>query len=552
MATDLWKKFSSLFIFYPFVLAVFPILSLHLGNFSQVDLMEVFPFVIASLVAQTLLWFAGNSFIKSNRKTALILSGAWILFFSSGQLLPSLSSFAANWLGVDFRQEVLVHFIYWLKVSFSISLSILFLVVYLTLKSQSELKVVTLFMNASASVLLAIVVLQYLVAALSHSGVIHEFESEFSDRDLTREINIASKTPACQNGAPDIFYLILDGYGRSDILQRYYHFDNKELLGFLEASGFYLAEESHSNYSVTVLSLASSLNMAYLDDEIGEKARMTNDPYPLFRLIQSNRLFEFLSMHGYRIVAFASGYRLTEINSADLFLAPVKSFTQFQNELINLTPLPLWLLDEQNAAHRRRIRFIFDRLPDASAGERPSFVFAHIPAPHPPFVFGADGEAVSFDIRFITDDGDRLTTIIGLENYQKAYISQVSYLNRLLMDTIQKIQSSARRPLIIIIQGDHGPGSMLDWESVENSNVPERMSILNAYYFSDRRYRALYPEITPVNTFRVILDQYFCTRLGLLEDKSYFSLLNSLYGFIDVSERVSHPDLGDEFSSSSP
>lgn len=532
------EKFRSHFIVHPFVMAIFPILTLHLSNFSQVDFAEVLPFVIASLTAQSLFWFVGNKLIGSERKTALILSVAWFLFFSTGQFFPSIAGFSAKWLGVDFRREIFFHYGFWLKVSASIFLFIFSAVIYLTLRTKSELKIATRFMNASAGGLLVLLVIQYIFTGLKHSEVIREFKNSVAHLDITSDLAIGSGLSALPNDTPDIYYLILDGYGRSDILQEYYRFDNTELLLFLEANGFYLAERSHSNYSVTVLSLASSLNMTYLDGEIGGTARVTSDPYPVFRMIHVNRLFEILSRWGYRIVTFASGYKPTEINSADLFLTPGSSFTQFQNGLINLTPLPLWLLNEQYETHRRRIRFIFNELPGVTIEEQPSFVFAHIPSPHPPFVFGSDGQAVNLDLSFTMDDGDRLTALIGQENYKKAYISQVRYLNQLLMEAVRKILSSAQRPTIIIIQGDHGPGSMLDWDSVDVSNIPERMSILNAYYFFDQNYAALYPEITPVNTFRAILDQYFGTHLGLAEDRSYFTLLNRLYDFTNVSERL--------------
>ena len=82
---------------------------------------------------------------------------------------------------------------------------------------------------------------------------------------------------------------------------------------------------------------------------------------------------------------------------------------------------------------------------------------------------------------------------------------------------------------------------MLDWRSVENTNIEERMSILNAYYFPDQEYSHLYPDITPVNSFRIILDQYLGTNLGLLEDRrSYFSLMETPYDFVDVTSEVNN------------
>ena len=76
-------------------------------------------------------------------------------------------------------------------------------------------------------------------------------------------------------------------------------------------------------------------------------------------------------------------------------------------------------------------------------------------------------------------------------------------------------------PPIIIIQGDHGPSHF---------DVPSRMAILNAYYFPDHEF-AVYPEITPVNSFRLLFNNYFNTDFDLLEDVSYYSQYPNAYQF---------------------
>ena len=63
---------------------------------------------------------------------------------------------------------------------------------------------------------------------------------------------------------PDIYYIILDAYGRSDVLQTTYGIDNSVFLSQLQELGFYVAECSMSNYAQTELSLSSSLNLNYL------------------------------------------------------------------------------------------------------------------------------------------------------------------------------------------------------------------------------------------------------------------------------------------------
>ena len=65
---------------------------------------------------------------------------------------------------------------------------------------------------------------------------------------------------------PDIYYIILDGYARHDVMQSHFGLDNTAFLEHLERQGFYVARRSTANYCQTPLCLSSSLNATYLDD----------------------------------------------------------------------------------------------------------------------------------------------------------------------------------------------------------------------------------------------------------------------------------------------
>jgi hypothetical protein len=56
------------------------------------------------------------------------------------------------------------------------------------------------------------------------------------------------------------------------------------------------------------------------------------------------------------------------------------------------------------------------------------------------------------------------------------------------------------------------------------------MTILNAYYLPGEESR-LYPTITPVNTFRIILDAYFGQDYPLLPDVSRYSPIDNQYSY---------------------
>jgi hypothetical protein len=125
------------------------------------------------------------------------------------------------------------------------------------------------------------------------------------------------------------------------------------------------------------------------------------------------------------------------------------------------------------------------------------FVFAHIVSPHWPHVFGPNGESVH----------EKPDSISGYRN-------QVIFLNKQIVPILQEILAKSQTPPIIILQGDHG--------SVIES--PERrMAILNAYYLPEDGRQALYGNISPVNTFRVIFNEVFGDNQPLLEDRAFYS-----------------------------
>jgi len=350
---------------------------------------------------------------------------------------------------------------------------------------------------------------------------------------------------------PNIFYIILDGYARADILERLYQYDNTEFLEYLTGRGFFVAAGSRSNYAQTGLSLASSLNMRYLDDPVNRIGIESWRLGPANYMILNNSVFGFLKDHGYAIVAFASGWSVTEMRSADTYMAARWYPDEFQNALIDMTPIPFVAGQlggyDRYGLHRERILYAFDHLADTSQLERPTFVFAHMIAPHPPFVFGPHGEEIDPDYRFTLRDGSHVIRKRKLtrDEYVQRYREQLIFINSRTKAAVDGILSKSTRPTIIILQADHGPGSMLDCGDPSNANFEERFSILNAYYLPNGGGIHLYDDITPVNTFRIVLNHYFGTEYGLLKDKTYFSTWSNPYAFIDVTDGM-NDDVGME------
>ena len=187
--------------------------------------------------------------------------------------------------------------------------------------------------------------------------------------------------------------------------------------------------------------------------------------------------------------------------------------------------------------HREKILDGFAEVQNLVNINGPKFVFVHIIAPHPPFVFDEKGNSVQPDWEYTIFDASQFAG--GKGQYIEGYREQVRYINRLVIETIDKILQNSSAPPIVILQADHGPAALRN-SSLDTSCLRERFSILNAFYLPDGNFDVLYPSITPVNTFRVIFNTYFGTHLKPLPDRNYFSLRDR-YRFIDVTDQLDTP-----------
>lgn len=348
------------------------------------------------------------------------------------------------------------------------------------------------------------------------------------------------------NSRPDIYYLILDGYGRADVLKQLYGLDNTAFLDYLQGKGFYVAGQSHPNYMQTIFSIPSALNFTYLQSEppgVSGLDYFTN-------LISENRIMHLLKLCAYRTMAFQTGFYFTNHPDVDVYFSAGSGLNEFENLLSAGTPLDLLAnqldlkpSDQSYPAHRQRVLSDFEKLTQIPRISGPKFVFAHIISPHPPFVFDATGGAIQSSWSYSVGDGDDFPGTWA--DYRAGYTGQVQFVNHMLEKTIDAILSQSSTPPIIILQGDHGPGGFLNWSSPDQSCLWERTSILNAYYLPGGAERYLYPSISPVNSFRVILNAYFGTGLELLPDKTYFTSHRLPRQIIDITdERQSRQNCG--------
>lgn len=399
---------------------------------------------------------------------------------------------------------------------------------------------ITKFLNFAAAVTLLLSGARYALKKLSYKPINPQVFVSIAE-SWVQEVSLPPTGPT-----PDIYYIILDGYGQDAVLRELYDLDNAEFRDFLQSRGFYIAGDSRTNYVQTVLSLGSSLNFAYLNGL--DLPPDSSDRDSLAYLIKNSRVRALLATHGYQLVTADSGYDFTVISDADVFF-PSKSRISKSNTFegmvlvgsagvllvdAGLVEIPTVGYDNQ----RIRIQAGFDYLRDAIALPGPKFVFFHIVAPHPPFVFDRHGNPTIPDVTFAGGrDGAHLGGTPA--QYIEGYREQLLYVNTQTMRVIEALLTQSAQPPIIILQADHGPGAYLNWDAFENNHcLWERSGILNAYYFPNGNYTRLYPTITPVNSFRVLFNTYFHTELPLLPDQVYFSTWGHPFDFIEVTDQT--------------
>jgi hypothetical protein len=186
--------------------------------------------------------------------------------------------------------------------------------------------------------------------------------------------------------------------------------------------------------------------------------------------------------------------------------------------------------------HRSEILSTFDRVQAVSRMEGTYFVYAHIIAPHPPFVFDEKGKVLSPNEPFKLADANHFVKDHSRKTYIVGYRNQLQYINTRVLEVLDAILAHSDVPPIIILQGDHGPGAHMHYGSFEKTLPAERFGILNAYYFPDQDYAGLYPSISPVNSFRVVLNQFFGQDYALLPDRHYYSPWGYPFDFTEVTD----------------
>jgi hypothetical protein len=498
------------------MLAAFPVVALYAYNAQELPLSALLVPLVVALAMASLLLLSTWLFCKSLNKAGIIVSLFLVLLLSTGYLFN-----LRRWLGASgpYIAGLLLVAIWVLLFPY---------LVYLIVRTGKTLRNPTIILNVAT--VLMVVVSMFTIGA-------NEFRRSESEQEcMAGEATVGIQVSEGQT-LPDIYYIILDRYaGASTLSEAYDGFDNSDFLAYLTGQEFYVASESSANYVRTSESLASSLNMEYID-YMDEKS---NDLLPMSERIEDNALQRSLKAAGYQFINVGSWWGPTRRNeNADININYCTRTSEFEESLLTMT-MPYYvsaaagLVDDARMRQWKRTQFEFDELAEIPNLEEPTFTFAHILSPHVPYVFDSDGS-------FLLPE--QANTRSDIENYR----NQLVATNNMVKVLVDRLLKDSEVAPIIILQADEGPYPerydagvrAFNWGEATDAEIRQKFRILNAYYLPGVDSSVLYPTITPVNSFRLVFDLYFGTGLGLLPDKSCAYVdYSHPYQFLDVTDKL--------------
>jgi len=356
---------------------------------------------------------------------------------------------------------------------------------------------------------------------------------------------------------PDIYYLVLDGLGRADVLNEIYGIDISGFTDTLREERFVVADRALSPHPMTWLSVPAVLDQEY-QAYPGPRGRPATHSQTNRIMSGDSQTHQELVGQGYRFVIATEGGG----PFCDLDLSPIQELATclvkgdslsaaVRERLAWMTPLyglsnrgllpqvvTRWLAAEDlRWTDRKRPSGTFmvdDVLRTVNSVKEkhslvPVFVLAHMMYPHPPYTLDSDcGPSSHETFRPSVDAWDDLTGMrMGIDCTQKQILS--------LIDSIG-------RDAVIVLQSDHGPGhgSLLGATTIGDIPTEDlwiRASAFSAVRLPDRCRGQVSDTYAGVNTFRVVFSCISGIPRALKQQSSFWAWYDDR-AVVDLTDRL--------------
>ena len=318
-----------------------------------------------------------------------------------------------------------------------------------------------------------------------------------------------------KDSLPDIHLIIADEYPGQIAFDNYFHHSNDSFLTELKCRGFFIASQAFSNYNFTEFSTASIFNMDYLKkiegrdvslhhlgycDETIKNSPFVQHLYSLGYDFNNHSIFDFLE-HPSPVIPMLLPGRTKPITEQTL-ISRVRKDLGYHF----YTDLP-WMSDwfDLAGSNLRNNNKIYQLTVEKASKTHlsPTFTYTHLLMPHSPYYFKATGEIRARSEWNRKDD--------------QALLEYVQYSNQELLKLVDSIRLNSKRPVAILLIGDHGLRTY-------SKPVPQinYFNTLVSVLLPNKKYDQFYSNISHVNLLRTTLNSIFNEQLPRLKDSTIF------------------------------
>tara|TARA_B100001146_G_C16164019_1_gene427036 strand:+ start:96 stop:1517 length:1422 start_codon:yes stop_codon:yes gene_type:complete len=448
-------------IIFPFLLAFFPSWILILKNYDELIFQDIL-ISLAIVSVSIIIWIVIRKIIKNGNKAALITGVGVVFFFYFGYVQDALKGILVSNIPVN-KTSILV----------PISIIIFIISTIYFIKSKNNFESIIKIANVVSITLILVVCVQFII-------------------------------PGASAEKPNVYHIILDEYTDNEILTKKFGYNNEKFLEFLNNNGFYMHDKLFSTFGGTVKELNVILNMEY-----PKKLRWMSEDY---ESLNNNKVMSIFSNQDYSVIETNSMMRWKNFSDVDTKLCYDTNFinSEFLDQVLGKSIIRYFLEKYQQDTRRDTVRCTFDVLNEITLKtDGPKYVFSHVYVPHPPFLFGPNGENVIPDRREIS----------GLQSWEnpQGYVNQLIYATNEITVVIKNIVKNDPNA-IIIVQGDTGTLTGTDISKKTMKEIYQAHSILYAVRIPDVEDSDY---MIPVNTYRIIFNNYFNMNYDYLEYHSY-------------------------------